>query len=46
MPVRDLAGWGGVELAISVLAPGRDMEAELKTRVRDSLARNLSEREL
>ncbi|MDD9733228.1 helix-turn-helix domain-containing protein [Mameliella sp. AT18] len=46
MPVRDNVGRGGVELAVSVLAPGRDMEAELKRRVRESLSRHLSAWEL
>lgn len=43
MPVR---GGHGVELAVSVLAPGQDMEPGLKTRVIDSLSRHLSRREL
>ncbi|MGR3803745.1 IclR family transcriptional regulator [Marinibacterium profundimaris] len=43
MPVR---GGHGVELAVSVLAPGRDMEPDLKASVIDSLSRHLSRREL
>ncbi|PJE37684.1 IclR family transcriptional regulator [Pseudooceanicola lipolyticus] len=42
-PVR---GGHGVELAVSVLAPGRDMEEGLKARVIDSLSRHLSRREV
>lgn len=46
MPIRGASGFEGVELAMSVLAPGCDMEPELKQRVRDSLTRNLLAREL
>ncbi|MBD3624908.1 MAG: helix-turn-helix domain-containing protein [Rhodobacteraceae bacterium] len=46
MPVRSVTGRGGVELAVSVIAPGREMEPELKQRVHESLARHLSAREL
>lgn len=43
MPVR---GATGVEMAVSVLAPGQDMAPDQKTRVIESLTRNLGRREL